>query len=323
EDYGTLYIQWADSIHRAVPNIKLGGPSFQEIEPDSREGKAELGNPVWLERFIHYLDKHDRASDFSFFSFEWYPFDEVCKPTPPQIAQTAKLLSSAIRAFRRHGLKPDVPLVISEYGYSAFATRAEIDIEGAIFNADTVGAFLALGGSQAYLYGYEVNNIEHSYPCTAGNNMLFLGDEKGNIEYRTATYFGTRLMMQEWLQPTGGDHKFYLGTVTTKKDRRNTPIAAYTVLRPDGQSSMMIVNRDSMNAWKVNIRSRNETGQIEDFFKGEVDAYQFSNKEFKWDERLGRPGKSGPPAHTRINADRANDFQLPAYSVTVLRGRTK
>ena len=29
EDYGALYIQWADAIHKVDPKLKLGGPIFE------------------------------------------------------------------------------------------------------------------------------------------------------------------------------------------------------------------------------------------------------------------------------------------------------
>ena len=45
-------------------------------------------------------------------------------------------------------------------------------IEGALFNADTVGTFLTLGGSKPYLYGYEPNYLEDELKCSWGNLMM-------------------------------------------------------------------------------------------------------------------------------------------------------
>ena len=229
---------------------------------------AALGNSVWFGRFINYLERRHRAAEFSFFSFEWYPFDEVCLPTPPQVAMTARRLIQSIDAFRKHGLKPDIPLVISEYGYSAFASQAEVDIAGALFNADTVGAFFHMGGSKAYLYGYEPNNLERNFPCTSGNNMLFLRDRNYAIKYRTATYYGAKLINQEWLDPVGGAHEMFATITSGKRGLSDPLVAAYAVKRPDQYWSIMLVNRDPRNARNVDIQFRFTRGNRQKNFKG-------------------------------------------------------
>ncbi|MGI9036455.1 MAG: discoidin domain-containing protein [Pyrinomonadaceae bacterium] len=318
EDYGALYVQWANAIHAVDPKIKLGGPSFQEILPDTRGYKTELGNAVWFERFINYLEKRKRAADFSFLSFEWYPFDDVCRKTAPQLAEMPQLLADSLKAFQKHGLKPNVPVLMTEYGYSAFAARAEVDIEGALFNADTVGKFLTLRGAGAYLYGYEPNNIEKEMPCTAGNNMLFLRDENGNIRYKTATYYGARLMMREWLE-SSGKHQIYVSYASGAKNKAGQSLVdAYAVKRPDGKWSLMLINKDSNNALSVNIRFLKENNKT--LFQGKLDAYSFSKTQYQWSEKLARPTKSNPPEHKVIQADETTQYDLPPYSLTVLRG---
>ncbi|MEP6947456.1 MAG: discoidin domain-containing protein [Acidobacteriota bacterium] len=320
EDYGALYIQWADAIHRIVPGIRLGGPSFQEVQPDTRGRSPRLGNARWLARFVRYLQLRHRESDFSFLSFEWYPFDEVCEPTGPQVARMPRLLKGAIDEFRRQGLKASVPLIISEYGYSAFATRAEVDLAGAVFNADTVGTFLTLGGSQAYLYGYEPNNVERSPPCTAGNNMLFLRNESGKIIARTATYHAARLMMHEWLEPAGGRHTLFASTVTLMRNNTSAPkLAAYAVKRPDGRWSVMLINRDDKAAANVSIRFVRKGGIRTAGFTDSTDLFQFSNEQYRWDPERGEPTKSDPPKRETIVIAPRTTIDLPPYSLTVLR----
>jgi hypothetical protein len=31
EDYGALYVEWADAIHKVDPRLKLGGPIFEGV----------------------------------------------------------------------------------------------------------------------------------------------------------------------------------------------------------------------------------------------------------------------------------------------------
>src|SRR5437763_13555806 len=75
EDFGALYIQFAAAIHRVDPSLKLGGPSLQEILPDHSGRAYRTDNSEWMERFLDYLERRGRADDYSFFSFEVYPFD--------------------------------------------------------------------------------------------------------------------------------------------------------------------------------------------------------------------------------------------------------
>src|SRR5204862_1567666 len=83
----------------------------------------------------------------------------------PQLLQTTKRLNDMLASLRTDGVPSGIPWLMSEYGYSVFAGRPEVDIEGALFNADTVGAFLALGGAKPYLYGYEPNYLQDEMKC--------------------------------------------------------------------------------------------------------------------------------------------------------------
>src|SRR5207247_6461796 len=150
-----------------------------------------------MRRFLDYLKRRGRASDYSFFSFEWYPFDDVCAPLAPQLARAPRMLEDSLKEMESCGVSRNIPWIISEYGYSAFAGRAEINIEGALLNADIVGKFLTLGGDQVFLFGYTPSQVLYD-SCSPGNNMLFSMDDVGNITHRFATYFGARLLTREW-----------------------------------------------------------------------------------------------------------------------------
>ena len=81
-------------------------------------------------------------------------------------------LGAMMTSLRADGVPADIPWLLTEYGYSVFAGRPEVDIEGALFDADTVGTFLTLGGSKPYLYGYEPNYLQDELKCSWGNLMM-------------------------------------------------------------------------------------------------------------------------------------------------------
>jgi hypothetical protein len=326
EDFGALYLQWATAIHSVDPSLKLGGPSFQEILPDDEERAVKLGNSEWMRRFLGYLKRRGRLSDYSFFSFEWYPFDEVCEPVAPQLASAPKLLENVLHEMERRGLSRQIPWIISEYGYSAFATRAEISIEGALFNADIVGKFLTLGGDQAFLFGYTPGAVERDFPCTAGGNMLFLMDDDGDITHRFATYFGARLLTGEWLQPGNEVHEIYPASSDARNSKGEELVTAYAVHRPDGLWSVLMINKDPQRSFETNVIFRKTSSGSSGGFDGRLDVYQYSGQQYL----LGGPAKNpypvkaDEPEHGMIEASRPRPMQisLPPYSLTVIRGRT-
>ena len=79
---------------------------------------------------------------------------------------------------------------MTEYGYSAFAGQAEMDLPGALLNADIVAQFLTLGGASAYLYGLEPNTPIHEVAdCpTYGNLAVFLSDDDRHIRQPLPTF---------------------------------------------------------------------------------------------------------------------------------------
>ena len=308
EDYGALYIQFAKALHAVGPSIKLGGPSFQDIGV----GKAE-----WLRRFVTYLSQRGHLDDYAFASFEWYPFDDVCEPTGPQLKEAPQLLAESLAAMRAADPRDGVPWIITEYGYSAYGARPEIDIEGALLNADAVANFLMLGGEQTFLYGYEPNELIDERECTRGNNMLFLSGDDGRIAYRMPTYYGAVLLTHEWTNPRGGLHELYQATTD------DPLISAYAVMRPDRLWAVLLVNRDPENAREVKIEFECEEpgckGLPVGYSPGEVDVYQYSKNQYQLgDDSI--PHRDLPPDHERLKFDGGTTLRLPAYSLSVVRG---
>jgi hypothetical protein len=322
EDFGALYIQWARAIHSVDPSLKIGGPSFQEIQPGDEPPAERLGNSAWLERFLRYLRSHGRAKDFSFFSFEWYPFDDVCQPVAPQLARATNMLTAALEEMQRRGLSRRIPWIISEYGFSAFGARAEISIEGALLNADLVARFLTMGGDQAFLYGYTPSEVLHDNPCSAGQNMLFSMDEGGNITHRFATYFGAQLLTQEWTMPAGSWHEIYPAVANVRNAKGEQLVTAYAVYRPDGLWSLLLINKDPDRDYNLRVIFRNGANKVTSGFSGQVDLYQFSGAQYELNNVTNDPFpiKAEPPQHTVSEGSEIGSFAIPAYSVTVIRG---
>jgi len=296
EDYGALYLQWADALHHIDPRLSLGGPSMVAdwLTPNPNE------HSPYLTRFIDYLRSRGRFGDFSFFSFEWYPFDDVCGPAAWRLLNAGDMLAGAIRRFHDEGLSPDLPMVISEYGWSAYSAQAEVDIEGALLNTEIAAWFLQLGGDRAFLYGWEPNELLDERSCSWGNNMLFQMRGQGPA-VPMATYHAARLMLERWLM-VSGVHQL----LPASSDLPN--VVSYAVRRPDGTVAVLVLNKDSQHGYRVRLPLTSAT------------AYQFSRKQYQWiaGGSHGHPGRDQPPEPHPLS-DGAG-FDIPPMSITVAAG---
>jgi len=322
EDYGALYVQWVDALHRVDPALGLGGPSFQTaLEgwvawPDAR------GDHSWLRRFLGYLKRRGRTGDFNFFSFEWYPFDDVTAPPAPKLASAPDLLRNALLRLQREGLPRSIPWLITEYGYSAFAGEAEMTWPGALLNAETAALFLTLGGSESYLYGYEPNipiREAESGPSW-GNLALLLSDAHGPPK-PLAAFHAAQLLTRQWAQPdTDEPQAVYRATSAARGRLSLAPVTAYAVRRPDGRWAVLLLNKDPKRAYSVTVRFvRTEAHGPASSFSGAADLYQYSAAQYVWHSNgaKGTPAPNLPPAHT---AYVGGPVLLPPFSLSVLRG---
>ncbi len=320
EHFGALYLQFEKAIHKINPALQLGGPSLQDIEQSQVRGRIEFGKAGWMGRFLGYLKHHGQLDKFTFFSFEWYPFPDDCRPQ--QLAESTQMLTDALNELQQGGLTHDIPWLITEYGYSAFGARAEVDLDGALLNADSVGRFLTMGGEAAYLYGYEASEIIKEQECSSGNNMLFFRDDRGHIKKPTAAYWGARLLTHEWVQPGDQPHEIYPAASDVLNGNRDQVITAYAVHRPDGLWALLLINRDPNRAFQTSVIFRNETDGSLSRFTGPIDLFQFSEAQdqLNSDRNNPFPIKAEPPKQSKIPADSNWTLNLPPHSLTVIRG---
>ncbi|MDS4060397.1 MAG: discoidin domain-containing protein [Candidatus Contendobacter sp.] len=325
EDYGALYLRAADALRAVDPAVVLGGPSFQSLwdEPMMAwAGTSVAPDQPWLTRWLAYLKERGRAAP-DFLSFEWYPFDEVCAPSEPQLQQASALLAAALANLHAQGLSRDTPLLMTEYGYSAFSAQAEVDLTGALFNADAVGVFLTQGGAAAYLYGYEPSPIYRGPNCdTWGNNTLFLSDPRRRILARTATYHGATLLARQWAGNPSQPHRVYPARVEIGAADAVIPLSAYAVRRPDGLWAVLLINKDPRREWGVALRFAGPEPGVTTDLRGPVALYRFSAAQYHWraNREQGRPLRSHPPQHRVLTEHGPVKARLPPWSLTVIRG---
>jgi len=318
EDYAALYTETARRIVSLNPRLKLGGPSLQNFEDQLLTWPDASGNRSWMNRFLEYVRRANVP--FDFFSFEFYPFDNICADPAPQLVEIPARLRKVMASLQADGVPRTIPWLMTEYGYSVFAGRAEVDIQAALFDADTVGTFLTAGGSKAYLYGYEPNFLQDELKCSWGNLMMLqLNSDSDKLNHLSA-YHAARLITRDWMQPVDGIHDVLSVNVKTRDPALSRATSVYAVRRPDKRFALLAINKHPRRAARLSVRFNLPASRRQMQFNGPVDVVQFSGNQYLWhdDGPKGRPIRSLPPA--RLTQDAPAWYDLPPYSLTVLRG---
>ena len=312
EDYAALYVATAKQLRHLSSRLKIGGPSLQNFDAYLLTWPDRSGNRSWMNRFLRFVRANQ--APFDFFSFEYYPFDDVCSDASPHLLQIPRRLREMLSSLHDDGVPSEIPWLMTEFGYSVFGGRHEVDIEGALFHADTIGTFLSAGGSKAYLYGYEPDTLTDELKCSWGNLMMLQMTDTAEKLNRLSTYYSSGLIARDWMQPTDAVHEIYPVAI----DPIDAPITAYAVRRPDKQWALLAINKDSVRSARLAVQFRSSDATSK--FVGEVMITQFSREEYRWqdDGENGQPILSNPAVRTRQPA--ADYYSLPPYSVSVLRG---
>jgi hypothetical protein len=210
---------------------------------------------------------------------------------------------------------------MTEYGYSVFSGQHEVDIEGALFNADTVGVFLTQGGAKAYLYGYEPNYLQDELKCSWGNLMILQLNPKGDQLNRLSAYYAAQLITKEWMQPISDSHDIFPVTIKQEKPTSSPAVTVYAVRRPDKQWALLAINKYPKHGAQLDVQFNIPDAQQPVRFVGQVEMIQFSRQQYAWhdDGPDGHPIRSLPPA--RFTREGSSTYELPPYSLTVLRGK--
>jgi hypothetical protein len=206
---------------------------------------------------------------------------KVVDPAVP-LAQHPTLLADIVRRQEAAGLPPEVPKVITEYGYSSFAGQVELEMPGSIVNAETAAQFLALGGDASYFYGLEPNWVfqgDEGKPCdTWGNLMLYQYHDDFEIR-PVATLHASQLVTGPWIRTGDGRHDVHAATTDLRSADGHPMVTAYVLRRPDGRLSVLLFNKDPARTVTVALRTGSAAANAP--LAGGLELFSYSGEQ--WD----------------------------------------
>jgi hypothetical protein len=164
--------------------------------------------------------------------------------------------------------------------------------------------------------------IGHGINGSRGTFAMFSSDQDLKILQPLSQYFSSQLITLEWVQPGSGEHHIFNATSDITDGAGNTLVTAYAVHRPDGQWSLMLINKDQENAHSVTI-SFDDATQGAGSFAGPITVKTFGKAQYQWHPATLSADPDGPIASATITAEPNSPVELPASSITVLRGNIK
>jgi len=116
----------------------------------------------------------------------------------------------------------------------------------------------------------------------------------------------------EWVLHRSGVHQMFAST------SGNEDVTSYALHRPDGNWSLLLVNRDESEPHTLTVAFRDAKGTRG--FAGPVTMVTFGSEQYVWkpDGAKSYADPDGPPVARVVQG---NQFTLPKASITVLRGR--
>jgi hypothetical protein len=342
EDYAELYIQAARAIHKVDPAAKLGGPSFTGENQDIEAWPDENGKTSWTGRFIDYLKSHHALNELAFFSFEHYPYDP-CRIPWGSLYDEPELVSHIMQVWHEDGVPQDMPLLITESNLSSAASEANQDIFAGLWLADYVGAFLNSGGKGLYYFHYLPLQMEHGCNDSPGTFGMFTINKDYQVQQYLSQYFASQLINLDWIKPGNGEHRVFSAKGDLTDGAGRALLTAYALDRPDGDWSLLIVNRDQLAPHQFRINFRDDAAHNTKSFTGPVEISTFGSEQYKWhpattvfmahsasaaeqavfSNTKGHADPDGPALHLTKDASPDTTYQIPAASIMVVRGKLR
>jgi hypothetical protein len=302
-DFGALYALSSRLIRNAHPKAVMGGPSFVTADVQPNDDTYRFDKRWWIRDFLGELKHRGQTRDLRFLSFEWYLFDDVEGDETRQLPQARGMLEQAMKRLSGFGL----PLVIGELNCSVFPCRQEVDLAGALLNAETDAQFLCGGGDAAFFYSYEPNKLEQTGGSWGNQIMLQKG---GNSPLPLATFHTLQLLTREWMDPNGGSHGVLPVSTGGSTRAESDLLSLFPLKRPDGGRSLLVINKDATHPVRLSVKG---------LLKEPCTLITYSCAQYIWqaEGNRGHPSRNLPPARISVPSDLP--ITIPPWSLAVLK----
>jgi hypothetical protein len=231
-------------------------------------------------------------------------------------------------------------MFITETNLSSASSEPYMDTFGGLWLADFVGSFLSAGGNAVYYFHYLPLQMERGCNGSPGTFGMFTVDQDYKIKQPIAQFFASQMINHEWLDMTGGTHHTFPAISDIHDEAGHTLVTAYAVKRPDGDWSVLLINKSQKTSQTVQLVFADQESKDSTFFSGDLQEAIFGSQQYQWhpghqdfnahlplaeglsedESAQGYAAPDGPIVRRTLHAGKDTTFEIPAASIVVLRG---
>jgi hypothetical protein len=170
---------------------------------------------------------------------------------------------------------------------------------------------------------------------------MFTLNKDYQVQQYLSQYFASQLINLDWIKPGNGEHRVFPAKGDLTDGAGRALLTAYALDRPDGDWSLLIVNRDQFARHQFRINFRDEGAHNTNSFAGPVAISIFGSEQYKWHPATtesmahsasaaeqavflntkGHADPDGPAVHITKDASPETSYEIPAASIMVVRGK--
>src|SRR5207245_10970741 len=114
-----------------------------------------------------------------------------------------------------------------------------------------------------------------------GTFSVFTMNKEYEIQQPTSQFFASQMINLEWVQPGSGEHRIFPSTSDIRDPAGHVLVTSYAVQRPDGQWSLMLVNKDQESHHQVHIAFHSDGSSRDSPFARPVAVVTFGTEQYK------------------------------------------
>jgi hypothetical protein len=172
---------------------------------------------------------------------------------------------------------------------------------------------------------------------------MFTINKDYQVQQYLSQYFASQLINLDWIKPGDGEHHVFAAKGDLTDGAGRALLTAYALDRPGGDWSLLVVNRDQFAPHQFRINFRDDAAHNVKSFAGPVALSIFGSEQYKWHPATtvfmahsasaaeqsvigntkGFAEPDGPAVHSTKDASANTNYEIPAASIMVIKGKIR